>query len=86
MCPVDRHQLDLTVPEETLDDALGCWAETRFHHDAELDQGGGGHQPGVRVIEPLDQLVCGTFAGEDRDGRRGVDDQRRGHVGSPWSP
>ena len=47
---INRHDVDLRVTEEPVDNVLPSRPEPSLNDDAQLDADGGGHQPGKGVL------------------------------------
>ena len=72
---VNRHDVDLRITEEPVDNILPGRPEPGLDDDAQLDADSGWHQPGDGVLQVGRELVAPRFAEDDRYGCRGVDDK-----------
>jgi hypothetical protein len=76
--------MGLAVTHEPIDNARTGRTEARLHDDPQFHQRGRGHQPNPGPVQVIQEDGVSRLAGEDRERRRAVHDQRA-QAGRPRS-
>ena len=72
---VNRHDVDLRVTKEPVDNVLPSGPEPGLNDDAQLDADGGRHQPDEGIFKVGRKFFAASFAEDDRNGCRCIDDK-----------
>ncbi len=72
---INRDDVDLCVTKKPFDNILPGRPQPGLDNDAQLDPGGGWHQPGKGVLKTRRKFFAPRLAEDDRHSRRRIDDQ-----------
>jgi hypothetical protein len=70
---IDRHDVDLCVTKQPVDNVLPGRPQPRFDDYPQLNTDSGRHQPGQSVLEVSRKFITSRLAEDDRHGRGRVD-------------
>jgi hypothetical protein len=66
---IDRDDVDLGVPEESIGNILSGRPEPGFDDDAQFDPDSSRHQPDKRLLQVVREFIGSRLAEDDRHGR-----------------